>query len=150
MYINYGLFLCNRGRVDEALLQFRLAVKNRMYDEPESAYTNAGICALKIPDPDLAETEFRNALKANPQYSQALYQMAKLTFSQRHYLQSRAFIQRYEELAVHTPGSLWLGFQIEQRMGNDRQAVQYAQRLKRQYPESRETTNLLELEYYDR
>ena len=28
---NYGLFLCNRGRIDEALEQFRLAVKNRMF-----------------------------------------------------------------------------------------------------------------------
>lgn len=144
---NYGLFLCNRGRIDEALEQFHMAVKNRMYIEPESAYTNAGICVLKQAETDLAETEFRSALKANSRYPQALYQMAKLTFSQRHYLQSRAFLQRYEDIAVDTAGSLWLGFQIEHQMGNYAQAEEYAQRLKQQYPESRETTSLLELEH---
>lgn len=144
---NYGLFLCGKGRVNEALAQFHMAVKNRMYSEPESAYTNAGICALKRAETDLAESEFRKALKANSQYPQALYQMAKLTFSQQRYLQSRAFLQRYEETAVPTAGSLWLGFRIEHQMGNDVQAEEYAQRLKQQYPESRETGSLLELEH---
>ena len=147
---NYGLFLCNKERVDEALEQFRLAVKNRMYNEPESAYTNAGICALKIPDEDLAETEFREALKVNPQYSPALYQMTKLTFSQGNFLQARAFVQRYEEVAAHTSGSLWLAFQIAHHRGHLAQAERYAKHLKRQYPESRETTRLLELKYEDR
>lgn len=144
---NYGRLLCSEGRLDEAFRQFKAAVENPLYDDPGSAYTNAGICALRKPDVRLAESQFRMALKADPIQSRALYQMAKLTFGKGHFLQSRAFIQRYERSAAHTPGSLWLAYQTERNLENPQQARKYGQHLKQQYPESRETTNLLELEH---
>jgi type IV pilus assembly protein PilF len=141
---NYGLLLCNEGRVEEAQEQFMFAAVDPFNNDPDIAYTNAGICALKIPDVEMAESLFRKALKANPSHAQALYQMAKLTYNAGHYLQSRAFIQRYERVTTHTAGSLWLGYQIEYQLGDLEQAANYGQRLRQQYPESRQTTSLLE------
>lgn len=144
---NYGRLLCSEGRLEEAFQQFKAAVENPLYENPGSAYANAGICALKKQDVQLAETQFRMALKADPSHPRALYQMAKLTFDKRYFLQSRAFIQRYERSAPHTPGSLWLAYRTEANLENPQEAWKYGQRLKQQYPESRETTNLLELEH---
>jgi type IV pilus assembly protein PilF len=47
---NPGTILCNAGRLSEAQTQFGLALRNPLYDQPETALTNAGVCALKAAD----------------------------------------------------------------------------------------------------
>ncbi len=143
---NYGIFLCDQGRLEEADDQFMRAVENPLYSYPESAYTNAGVCAQKGANPVLAESHFRNALKANKQYVPALLQMVKLSYERGHYLQSRAFVQRLEQTARHNPETLWLSYQIERQLGNQGGADNYGAKLKTQFPESKETALLLELE----
>ena len=43
-HTNFGSFLCRQGRVEEAEQQFAAAVANPLYENPEIAYTNAGLC----------------------------------------------------------------------------------------------------------
>ena len=143
---NYGIFLCDQGRLEEADYQFMQAVENPLYAYPESAYTNAGVCAYKGARLELAESHFRNALKANPQNVPALLQMVKLSYERGRYLQSRAFIQRYEQAAQHSSGTLWLSYQIERQLGNQVEAETYRSKLKTQFPDSKETALLLDLE----
>ncbi len=143
---NYGVFLCNRGRIEEADQEFVTAVNNPLYQLPQSAYTNAGICALKIPDEKKAEDYFRMALSRNARYTPALLQMARLTYQRRLYLQTRAYLQRYTDVAKPNPGVLWLGYQTERQLGDYSTASSYALQLKNLFPESRETTLLLESE----
>jgi len=143
---NYAIMLCDEGRYRESEAQFMKAVANPLYKQPESAYTNAGICLLKIPDVPGAEEYFRLALEKNALWGPALYQMAKLTHAQGHDLQSRAFMQRYEQSWEHSSESLLLGYQIEKALGNTEGAVQYSGTLKERFPDSRETTVILESE----
>ncbi|MGI9303117.1 MAG: type IV pilus biogenesis/stability protein PilW [Gammaproteobacteria bacterium] len=143
---NYGAFLCDRGRLDDAEREFLKAVKNPLYTTAETAYTNAGMCAFKAEDMNRAENHFRRALRANSTYAPALYQMAKLTFSGGRYLQTRAYLQRYSEVARPGPQSLWLSIQTEARMGNRSQVKDMARQLKTQFPRSRETALLLQSE----
>lgn len=143
---NYGNFLCDHDRLEEADQQFQEAVKNPLYSYPESAYTNAGTCAQKGAKVDVAEAYYRQALKKNPNYVPALFQMMKLSFERGHYLQSRAFAQRYEQTARQSPETLWLSYQIEHKLGNRPEAESYAAKLKTQFPDSKETAQLLELE----
>ncbi len=76
---NFGQFLCHQKRLQDADRHFRKAVADPLYDTPEVAYTNAGICARRIPDLSKAEEYFRLALERNPFYPQALLQMLSLT-----------------------------------------------------------------------
>lgn len=139
---NFGVFLCDRKRYEEAERHFMQAVKTASYRRPDEAYENAGLCALRIPDPRRAETHFRRALEINPVLPNSLYQMALLSFNARHYLQARAFIQRYAVIAPATPQSLWVGFRIERALGNDGEAEQYARDLSAKFPKSEEAAEL--------
>lgn len=139
---NFGVFLCDRKRYDEAEKHFMLAAKISSYRRPDEAYENAGLCALRIPDTVRAEGYFRHALEINPLLPNSLYQMALLNFNARQYLSARAFLQRYSAFASPTPQTLWLAFRVERALENGELADQYALELRTKFPQSQETAEL--------
>ena len=143
---NFGSFLCRQGRTEEAEARFLEAVANPLYDRPEVAYTNAGLCMRSAGDMDKAETYLRRALQANSRLAVALLEMADLSFDKGQYLQARAYLQRYLDVAQHTPRSLWLGIQVERVLGDQNAVSSYAMLLRVNYPDSQETRLLLESE----
>ncbi|MGH8503556.1 MAG: type IV pilus biogenesis/stability protein PilW [Gammaproteobacteria bacterium] len=142
----YGTFLCDAGRLPEAQAQFQEALRNPLYEQPETALTNAGVCALKASDDEQAEDAFRRALDKNPTFIPALYEMARLTYDQQRYAQTRRFLDRYEQAAGHNARSLLLAVQTETELGDREAARAYARRLKQKYPDSREAARVVEME----
>lgn len=140
---NYGTFLCVRNRVDEAISEFMTAVKNPLYATPESAYLNAGICALKKKDIRNAETYFQNALRAEPGMRAASYQLAQLYFSKGEHLQTRAHLEQAMKNIDPTPEMLWLGVRNERILGGKDAEASYRLLLRRKYPNSDETKAML-------
>lgn len=141
---NYGVFLCERKRFPQAEEQFMQALTNPLYETPEHAYTNAGLCALRSGNLERAETHFRAALQRNPKFAPALLRMGEISFEQQHYLQARGYLQRYNEVAQPTADSLWLGVRTERKLGDRDAASSYALRLRAQFPDSEQTRALLE------
>ncbi len=141
---NYGRFLCSQERYEESEARFLMVTKNPLYDTPEMAYTNAGVCMKRAGDLDKAEQYLRSALQANPKIPPALFAMSEVSFGKKRFLSARAYLQRYLEVAKHTPQSLWLGVRIERELGDKNTASSYAMLLKSNYPDSRETQLLLE------
>ncbi len=141
---NFGSFLCRRDRVEEAEEQFEAAVANPLYENPEIAYTNAGLCLYQAGDLDKAENYLRRALQINPRVGVALLRMADITYQSSRYLPARAYLQRYTEVGPHTPESLWLGFRIEDELGDRDTASKYAMLLEANFPDSREVRLLQE------
>lgn len=134
---NFGVMLCAQGEYEKADLQFRRAVGNTRYGNPEVALTNAGVCARKLPDDIKAEAYLREALKRAPNFTDALGQLALLSADQARYLNARAFLQRYESLqAPMTREMLLLGVRIELALGNRDAAQRYAQTLRTEHPDS--------------
>jgi type IV pilus assembly protein PilF len=142
MMNNYGGFLCRKGEYEEGIRHFEMAASNAYYRSPETALSNAGVCARQIPDPERAEEFFRLALDKNRNFTEALVQLADLSLETDRELQARAFLQRYEALSPGTAYSLELGWRIERAAGDARAAAEYANRLRREFPESREARNL--------
>jgi type IV pilus assembly protein PilF len=138
----YGGFLCRQGDRKEGIRHFEMAASNAFYRTPEAALTNAGVCARGIPDPELAENYFRRALDRNRNHAEALLQMAELSLETQRTLPARAFLQRYEALGSVSPYSLALGIRIETAAGDRRAAAEYAARLRRDFPDSREARDL--------
>ena len=58
---NYGTFLCRRGKYQEAITYFLAASQDFYYLNVAGTYENAGLCALKIPDPKQARLYFSKA-----------------------------------------------------------------------------------------
>lgn len=145
MFNNYGQFLCRQDRPIEAEKIFLQAATNRLYETPELAYTNAGICAQKNGNNSIAEGYYRKALELRPDIPQALLSMSELTLEQNNYLSARGYLQRYQNVARHTPKSLWLGIRIEEILGDKDAVASYGLLLSNEFPDSQETTKYREL-----
>ncbi len=140
---NYGQFLCQQKRYPEGQLQFAAAVKNPLYDTPEAAYTNAGLCALDAQDNQAAEEYFRAALGSNPEMRTALLAMAQISFDRSDVIEANRYLARYLRNAPQTPRTLALGIRIERELKHPDKVASYELMLRNQFPDSRETGQLL-------
>ena len=142
----YGAYLCRDGQTAEAEKHFLQAANNRFYGTPEAAYTNAGACMLKKKNYAKALDYLDKALKLSPNYSLALWQMANLHYEQDRDLQARAFIERLGQPKQLPPEALLLGYRIARRSNSQTRMEDYRSVLKQRFPDSTETTQLLEIE----
>lgn len=144
---NYGQFLCRNGKAAEGQAMFAKAVENPLYQTPENTYTNAAICALEQQKDRPAAQEFlRKALERNPEMPVALLWMSQVTYESNNYMAAKGYFERYKQVASHTPESLYLGVQIEQKLGDSETADNYAALLKEKFPDSQETHQLMKSE----
>ena len=99
---------------------------------------NAGSCAMKNNMLTDADTYLRSALNYDSTFPDALFSMAKLNQIQQNYLQARAFLQRYEAATAQTAESLFLGYEIEMSLHDEKTARQYLSLLNSKFPGSNE------------
>ena len=142
----YGLFLCERKDFDEADNYFRRALNNPLYSTPWIASHNAGSCAEMSGDLERADRDYRTALQVNPQFAPSLLSMAEVSYRTGNYLSSRAYLQRYAEVAPHTAQSLWLGVQTENQLGDKDQMASYRLKLRNKFPDSEQAKFLQTIE----
>jgi len=141
---NYGQFLCETERAEEANQYFMKAASNPLYKTPELPYTNAGICAKLHEQRDQAAEYFNMALSFNPRIPTALLQMAEISYDKGNYRAARDYLKRYLEVARQTAKSLWLGIRIEQELGDMNAVSSYALLLRNDFPRTEEAKLLLE------
>ncbi len=139
---NYGAFLCDQARYDEAHSYFVKAAEQLLYKTPALAYENAGLCAMREGDLVRAETAFRNALNINSELTVALLNMANLALKNERHLQGRAYIQRYEAVASHSAATLWLAIRVEQGLNDEAQVKRYSDKLRSRFPNSEQAGQL--------
>jgi len=149
LHNNYGTFLCDTGKLDEAFEQFDIALKNQFYNTPEAAHANLGYCLLQAKKPNFkkAEKHLRAGLKVNPNLSSALLAMGELGVRSSKYLMARAYMQRYHAQNKPTAYSLWLQIQAENALGDKINFVKLSQKLLDAFPESPEAEKVMELSY---
>jgi type IV pilus assembly protein PilF len=139
---SYATFLCGQGEYEQADEFFRRALDDPFYETREVVLSNAGSCAIRAGRLDAAEDYLREALEIDQDYPDALYHLARLFVQRDDAFRARAFLQRYEAAAGADPGALLLGYRIEQRLGNEREAARYFERLEENFPESAEARNI--------
>jgi type IV pilus assembly protein PilF len=140
---DYAIFLCQHGNAKDSIDYFMKAANNPRYTTPDGAYTNAGLCATLIPDPALAEQNFRRSLTMNPNGAEPLFQLAQISYNQKKYLSARAFIERFDALVPGSrPDVLLLGVNNERALGNQQGAADYAKQLLQLYPTSEQAQQL--------
>lgn len=141
----YAVFLCRNNQFAEAQRRFERAFEDPFYRTPEVAFTNAGACARLDNRPEDAERFLRRALEIDPDFPDALYQLAELHWEQGDGLRARAFLQRFQSVAQDDPVSLRLGFLIETALNNPSDAERYVRYLERAFPDSAEAQEVRDL-----
>jgi type IV pilus assembly protein PilF len=135
---NYGHFLCEHGNFEKGMEMLQAALDSVMNQHTWLALTNMGLCWARQNENDKAEEYFRRALFGNPEYAPALQEMLKISYHKQEYMSARAFMERYQAVAQHTPETLWLGYQTERAMGNMQAAEKLKDQLLSTFPTSTE------------
>ena len=142
---NYGAFLCRQGQYQKAEQQFQLAVKDTNYLNTASAYENAGLCALLIPNQQQAEDYFQKAVQQNPRMWSSLAQLAKINYQQGKYAQANQYLQTYLSSSSISPDFLLLGVKVALQLKNKALVKQYSNLLNRQFRKSKQYQQSLKL-----
>ena len=144
---NYATLLCKLGKPLEAERHFLQAINSRGYHTSAQALENLGTCIMQIPDFDKAEKYLRQALQKNPKMPGALLQMVRVGIEKKRYMSSRAYLQRFHEVAKVNPQSLLLGIEVENNLGDKKSAMDYESQLRRNFPDSNATKKIMDDEF---
>lgn len=136
---NYGMLLCRRGREQDGMRYFNKALENPLYQTPEVAYINAGLCAWNKGDKPRAEEFMRKARALAPDQPQALYVLADINFQKGNAQEARGLITRHLQLTTPGPDSLWLAARIEKHLGDSTALASYGAQLNRRFPNAPQT-----------
>lgn len=133
---NYAGFLCRTGKVAAGEKLFGAVARNPVYQTPEVAIVNAGVCVGNNGDKVDAERYFNHALAIKPNMPEALLQLGNLAVERGDGAQALEFVQRY--LAVHQPSPeiLWLGYRAQRKLGDATAAAGFARRIQTEFPNS--------------
>ncbi|MET3130023.1 type IV pilus assembly protein PilF [Oxalobacteraceae bacterium GrIS 1.11] len=118
---NYGSFLCENGRVAEALPYFDAALKNKTYQSPANALNNAGSCSLKVKDYASAERYLLQALQLTPDLPATNANLAQIYYARHDYERAGFFIGRLTKVAKMeslTATVLWLAIKVQHKLGD--------------------------------
>ncbi|HTV80948.1 MAG TPA: type IV pilus biogenesis/stability protein PilW [Steroidobacteraceae bacterium] len=138
----YGVYLCRQHRVDEGVTKLLQVANNPLYRTPEAAYTNVGVCLRTAHRDDEAESAFRRALSARPDFAEAVYQLADLELAHGRALEARARVEKYLGQYNPTPDLLLLGWRAARTLGDARSVAQYAKTLRADFPDSEQARSL--------
>jgi type IV pilus assembly protein PilF len=134
---SYAGFLCRKGKTAVGEKLFLEVARNPLYQTPEIAYTNAGVCVREMPDGAIAaEGYFRQALNIRPNAPEAMLQLGDLMMERNEPRQSRELVEHFLSVNKPTPEVYWLGVRAERKLGDMTAAAGYARRLEAEFPTS--------------
>lgn len=114
---NYGVFLCKKGLYKIAEDYFIKAAHDIEYEHTASAYENAGLCAMTIPDDAKAKRYFNKALKADPTQKQSLYELVNIELKQKRTNDALMTLEKYPALTMQDKTLLTLAVMVAQKAG---------------------------------
>lgn len=138
---NYGSFLCQTGRYTQAMAQFDAALKNPRYASPVKAMANAGGCALKNKQYELADRHLTNAARLDPDFPPVQVGLAQVAFQRRDYARANFYMNMLKGRTKPEAMSaevLWLAIRIDRKIGEPDRAASLATQLRRRHPASPE------------
>ncbi|MBA3478924.1 MAG: type IV pilus biogenesis/stability protein PilW [Lautropia sp.] len=135
---NFGWYLCQTGRQQEALAYFNRALEDRLYATPAKPLHNAGICALQIGDEAAAENYFLRSFQVDPANAVAMYNLAQLYLKRRNHERAKFYSDRLMNTYQPNAETLWLALRVARAAGSQDYTAQLASQLRQRFPGSRE------------
>lgn len=109
-YNNLAALYLSMERYDEAIVAFRAAADNLLFDRAELAWTGIGLANYQKQDYPAAEFAYRKSIELNPRYYLAPFHLGELYFKQDRPVEALDMFNRTVELAPGFPdGHYWQG-----------------------------------------
>jgi type IV pilus assembly protein PilF len=138
-YMKLGQLATARECIERALNE---DARNPLYQTPEVALVNAGVCVRSAGDLVDAEKYFNRALAIRPNMPEGLLQLGNVEFDRGDAQQALDIVQRYLALNKPTPEILWLGFRAQRKLGDSVAAAVFARRVQTEFPNSAQAQNM--------
>jgi len=145
--VNYGAFMYQQQRYQEAYDQFKLASEDLSYEQRALALTYLGRAALQLGNLERAQSAFEHSLSIDRNQSLAQIELAEINFDRKEYPLAKKYLDQYMSSEKSSARSLWLGIRLERIFGNKDKEASYVLALKNLHPYSNEYLaykNLLE------
>jgi len=133
---SYAGFLCRTGKAAAGEKIFIEVARNPIYQTPEVALVNAGVCDAASGDAVDAQRYFDRALAIRPNMPEALLESGNLALQRGDAPDALDFVKRFLAVNQPTPEIIWLGFRTERKLGDSAAAAGYARRLQAEFPNS--------------
>ncbi|MDP9014408.1 MAG: type IV pilus biogenesis/stability protein PilW [Pseudomonadota bacterium] len=133
---NYAGFLCRTGKAAAGEKLFLDVAHNPLYQTPEVAIVNAGVCMRSTGNLLDADRYFNRALAIRPNMPEALLQLGNVAIDRGDGAAALEAVQRYLAVNSPTPEILWLGFRAQRKLGDATAAAGFARRVQTEFPNS--------------
>lgn len=135
---NYGVFLFQQERYEEAYRQFTAAGKDTAYDRRPQVFFSLGVTAERLGKTKEAEEAWIKAIALEPGYGMPYLELGEHFYNLQDYEKARGYLEYYDKTTRPQARSLWLDVRLSQHFGDrDRQASK-GLALEKLFPGSRE------------
>lgn len=142
-YNNFGAFLCQRGKFEQAEELLLAAVKRPGYIRVADSYENLAYCALEQDDFSKYKQYLLSALKHSSSRQSAVYQMATLEYAMGNLVEAKKWQTRLQNLGQVSPAASLLRYLIAYRTGDAAEQQTAEKFLVSVHPTSKETGMVL-------
>ncbi len=138
---NYGWYLCQRQRYDEAETLFVRAMALPQYMSASRTLLISGVCQARAGKWEQAETTLTKAYERDPANPAVAVNLAEVLLRRGEAERARFYIRRVNAVADQsTAQTLWLAARIEMKLGNRQGANEFGLQLRNRFPQSRESS----------
>lgn len=135
---NYAWFLCQTSREKESIPLFERVFSDRLYETPEKAMINAGVCSLRVKDLRGAEKYLNMAYQDQPGNPTVNANLAKVYLDVGQFQKAKVHIQRVLKDEIFAADVLWLAIKIDAKLGDQNSVASLGTQLRRRHPNSKE------------
>jgi type IV pilus assembly protein PilF len=136
---NYGWFLCQQRRFDDADAQFRNALAQPGYAEPNRTLLAQGVCQARAGRWADAERTLSRSYELDPANPVTAYNLGEVLLKRGELERARFYVRRVNAVPEQVSAqSLWLAIRIERRLGNQEQVLDFGRQLRERFPQSTE------------
>lgn len=138
---NYGWFLCQAGRYDEAQRSFDVAMANPLYAGRAKTLMAQGVCQARAGHTGEAERSLSRSFELDAGNPVTTYNLARVLYTRGDYTRAQFYIRRLNNSEMANSESLWLGIKVERRLHDDLAQRQLGEQLKKRFAQSREAAD---------
>jgi type IV pilus assembly protein PilF len=135
---NYGWFLCQEGRYEDAQRAFDVALANPLYPGRAKTLMTQGVCQARAGRVEDAERSLSRSYELDAGNPVTAYNLARILYQRGQYARAQFYIRRLNNTELGNAESLWLGIKVERRLQDQLAMRQLGEQLKKRYGQSRE------------